>query len=280
VTSNAMRWGCGVAVLGAGQDPFRATGPCRCRNPDPSPPPVARWLPLNVVHALTVDPRTLSEGAGRSGCRPSKSPIAPSGTTPDHRSTPRRRRGYRDTRGAEGAAATLISTVVAPGDLLAIAGRFGTTPALSDVEALAQWLRTASQRLAGVYLDPFSHRFGDATPESLHRVAYECWKTFRGRGVYPRCVRPRAAHHRGLVVRRVSSMRSGGDSPTERRGGRPPDSIVVAVWFTALRHAAWSAEIAGVASGSATGAWSFRHCRRGGRVLPAARHLMPSSNSK
>src|SRR5947199_774376 len=64
-----------------------------------------------------------------------------------------------------------------PATVLEIAGQIGYDglPA-TEVDALAQWFRTASHSGSlERYLEPFSHTVAVMqTPESLHRVAYEC----------------------------------------------------------------------------------------------------------
>lgn len=139
-----------------------------------------------------------------------------------------------------------------PSTVLDIAGQIGYDglPA-TDVDELATWFRTRSHSGSlERYLEPFSHTVAVMqTPESLHRVAYECVEDLAADSVVYAEVRfaPELHIDRGLSFDEIVDAVLSGFADGEKAcaaAGRP---IVVRLLVTAMRHAAVSREIAELA---------------------------------
>lgn len=139
-----------------------------------------------------------------------------------------------------------------PSTVLDIAGQIGYDglPA-TDVDELATWFRTRSHSGSlERYLEPFSHTVAVMqTPESLHRVAYECVEDLAADSVVYAEVRfaPELHIDRGLSFDEIVDAVLSGFVDGEKAcaaAGRP---IVVRLLVTAMRHAAVSREIAELA---------------------------------
>src|SRR5437868_2992625 len=121
----------------------------------------------------------------------------------------------------------------------------------TGIDELAAWFRTAAHSGSLVrYLEPFAHTVAVMqTPESLHRVAFECVEDLAADNVVYAEVRfaPELHINRGLSLDEVVDAVLAGFVDGEKAaaaGGRP---IVVRCLVTAMRHAARSREIAALA---------------------------------
>src|SRR6202012_1613757 len=139
-----------------------------------------------------------------------------------------------------------------PATVVDIAGQTGYDglPA-THLEEPATWLRTRSHSGSlERYLEPFSHTVAVMqTPESLHRVAYECVEDLAADAVVYAEVRfaPELHIDRGLSFDAIVDAVLAGFADGEKAcaaAGRP---IVVRLLVTAMRHAAVSREIAELA---------------------------------
>jgi adenosine deaminase len=139
-----------------------------------------------------------------------------------------------------------------PATVLDIAGQIGydELPA-TDEAGLAEFFRTAAHSGSLVrYLEPFAHTVAVMqTPESLHRVAFECVEDLAADNVVYAEVRfaPELHIDRGLSLDEVVDAVLSGFAAGEKAAvadGRP---IVVRCLVTAMRHAARSREIAALA---------------------------------
>jgi adenosine deaminase len=139
-----------------------------------------------------------------------------------------------------------------PATVIDIAGQTGYDglPA-TDVDELATWFRTQSHSGSlERYLEPFSHTVAVMqTPDSLHRVAYECVEDLAADSVVYAEVRfaPELHINRGLLFDEIVDSVLAGFADAEKAcaaAGRP---IVVRLLVTAMRHAAVSREIAELA---------------------------------
>jgi adenosine deaminase len=139
-----------------------------------------------------------------------------------------------------------------PATVLDIAGQIGYDglPA-TDVDSLAQWFRTASHSGSlERYLEPFSHTVAVMqTPESLHRVAYECVEDLSADSVVYAEVRfaPELHINGGLSFDAVVDAVLAGFADGEKAAAAAGHPIVVRCLVTAMRHAAVSREIAELA---------------------------------
>jgi adenosine deaminase len=139
-----------------------------------------------------------------------------------------------------------------PATVLEIAGETGYDglPA-TDVETLAQWFRTASHSGSlERYLEPFSHTVAVMqTPESLHRVAFECVEDLSQDSVVYAEVRfaPELHINQGLSFDAVVDAVLAGFVDGEKAAAQAGRPIVVRCLVTAMRHAALSREIAELA---------------------------------
>jgi adenosine deaminase len=121
----------------------------------------------------------------------------------------------------------------------------------THVDELATWFRTQSHSGSlERYLEPFSHTVAVMqTPDSLHRVAYECVEDLAADSVVYAEVRfaPELHIDRGLSFDEIVDSVLAGFADGEKAcaaAGRP---IVVRLLVTAMRHAAVSREIAELA---------------------------------
>jgi adenosine deaminase len=136
-----------------------------------------------------------------------------------------------------------------PATVIDIAGQAGydDLPA-TDVDELTRWFQTQSQSGSlERYLEPFSHTVAVMqTPESLHRVAYECVEDLSADSVVYAEVRfaPELHIDRGLSFDAVVDAVLADGEKAAAAAGRP---IVVRCLVTAMRHAALSREIAELA---------------------------------
>jgi adenosine deaminase len=139
-----------------------------------------------------------------------------------------------------------------PGTVLEIAGQIGydELPA-TDEAALADWFRTAAHSGSLVrYLEPFAHTVAVMqTPESLHRVAFECVEDLAADNVVYAEVRfaPELHIDRGLSLDEVVDAVLAGFADGEKAAAAAGRPIVVRCLVTAMRHAARSREIAELA---------------------------------
>jgi adenosine deaminase len=121
----------------------------------------------------------------------------------------------------------------------------------TDVGALAQWFRTASHSGSlERYLEPFSHTVAVMqTPESLHRVAFECVEDLSEDSVVYAEVRfaPELHINQGLSFDDVVDAVLAGFADGEKAASAAGRPIVVRCLVTAMRHAALSREIAELA---------------------------------
>jgi adenosine deaminase len=139
-----------------------------------------------------------------------------------------------------------------PGTILELADQIGHRLPAADEPALAQWFTSAAD--SGTlerYLETFAYTVAVMqTPESLHRVAYECAVDLAADGVVYAEVRFAPEQHlsRGLsldeVVEAVLAGFQEGSAATRDRSCPP---IRVGTLLTAMRHAARSMEIAELA---------------------------------
>ncbi|WP_197382280.1 adenosine deaminase [Mycolicibacterium mengxianglii] len=139
-----------------------------------------------------------------------------------------------------------------PATVLEIASEIGydELPA-TDVEGLATFFRTAAHSGSLVrYLEPFAHTVAVMqTPESLHRVAFECVQDLAADSVVYAEVRfaPELHIDQGLSLDAVVDAVLAGFADGEKAAGADGKSITVRCLVTAMRHAARSREIAELA---------------------------------
>jgi len=139
-----------------------------------------------------------------------------------------------------------------PATVLDIASQIGyeELPA-TDVEELATWFKTAAHSGSLVrYLEPFAHTVAVMqTPESLHRVAFECVEDLAADSVVYAEVRfaPELHIDKGLSLDAVVDAVLAGFADGEKAAAAEGRPIVVRCLVTAMRHAARSREIAELA---------------------------------
>jgi adenosine deaminase len=139
-----------------------------------------------------------------------------------------------------------------PATVIDIAGQTGYDglPA-TDVDELTRWFHTSSHSGSlERYLEPFSHTVAVMqTPESLHRVAYECVEDLSADSVVYAEVRfaPELHINRGLSFDAVVDAVLAGFADGEKAAAAAGRPIVVRCLVTAMRHAALSREIAELA---------------------------------
>jgi adenosine deaminase len=139
-----------------------------------------------------------------------------------------------------------------PATVIDIAGQTGydDLPA-TEVDELTRWFHTSSQSGSlERYLEPFSHTVAVMqTPESLHRVAYECVEDLSTDSVVYAEVRfaPELHINRGLSFDEVTDAVLSGFADGEKAAAAAGRPIVVRCLVTAMRHAALSREIAELA---------------------------------
>ena len=139
-----------------------------------------------------------------------------------------------------------------PATVIDIAGQTGYDglPA-TDVDELATWFRTQSHSGSlERYLEPFSHTVAVMqTPDSLHRVAYECVEDLAADSVVYAEVRfaPELHINRGLLFDEIVDSVLAGFADAEKACAAAGSPIVVRLLVTAMRHAAVSREIAELA---------------------------------
>ncbi|MGO9929839.1 MAG: adenosine deaminase [Mycobacterium sp.] len=139
-----------------------------------------------------------------------------------------------------------------PATVIDIAGQTGYDGLpTTDADELAKWFRTQSHSGSlERYLEPFSHTVAVMqTPDSLHRVAYECVEDLAADSVVYAEVRfaPELHIDHGLSFDEIVDSVLAGFADGEKAcaaAGRP---IVVRLLVTAMRHAAVSREIAELA---------------------------------
>ena len=134
-------------------------------------------------------------------------------------------------------------------DIAAQAGYDGL-PA-TDVDGLAHFFRTAAHSGSLVrYLEPFAHTVAVMqTPESLHRVAFECVEDLAADNVVYAEIRfaPELHIARGLSLDEVVDAVLAGFADGEKAVAADGRPIVVRCLVTAMRHAARSRDIAELA---------------------------------
>ncbi len=139
-----------------------------------------------------------------------------------------------------------------PATVLDIAAKIGYDglPA-ADVDSLAHWFKTAAHSGSLVrYLEPFAHTVAVMqTPESLHRVAFECVEDLAADSVVYAEVRfaPELHIDGGLSLDAVVDAVLAGFVDGEKAAAADGRSITVRCLVTAMRHAARSREIAELA---------------------------------
>ena len=139
-----------------------------------------------------------------------------------------------------------------PATVLDIAAQIGydQLPA-TDVDSLAAWFRTAAHSGSLVrYLEPFAHTVAVMqTPESLHRVAFECVEDLAADSVVYAEVRfaPELHIDNGLSLDAVVDAVLAGFADGEKAAAAEGRPITVRCLVTAMRHAARSREIAELA---------------------------------
>ncbi|MEZ0358178.1 adenosine deaminase [Mycobacterium sp. SA01] len=139
-----------------------------------------------------------------------------------------------------------------PATVLDIAGQIGYDglPA-TDEAGLAEFFRTAAHSGSLVrYLEPFAHTVAVMqTPESLHRVAFECVADLAADNVVYAEVRfaPELHIDGGLSLDAVVDAVLAGFADGEKAAAADGRPIVVRCLVTAMRHAARSREIAALA---------------------------------
>ena len=139
-----------------------------------------------------------------------------------------------------------------PATVIDIAGQTGydDLPA-TEVDELTRWFRTSSHSGSlERYLEPFSHTVAVMqTPESLHRVAYECVEDLSADSVVYAEVRfaPELHINRGLSFDSIVDAVLAGFADGEKAAAAAGRPIVVRCLVTAMRHAALSREIAELA---------------------------------
>ena len=139
-----------------------------------------------------------------------------------------------------------------PATVIDIAGQIGYDGLpVNDVDGLATWFRTQSHSGSlERYLEPFSHTVAVMqTPDSLHRVAYECVEDLAGDSVVYAEVRfaPELHINRGLSFDEIVDAVLAGFADGEKAAAAAGRPIVVRLLVTAMRHAAVSREIAELA---------------------------------
>ncbi|AQT81310.1 adenosine deaminase [Mycolicibacterium litorale] len=139
-----------------------------------------------------------------------------------------------------------------PATVLEIAEQVGYDELPADDEAgLADWFRTAAHSGSLVrYLEPFAHTVAVMqTPESLHRVAFECVEDLAADNVVYAEVRfaPELHIDGGLSLDAVVDAVLAGFADGEKAAAAEGHPIVVRCLVTAMRHAARSREIAELA---------------------------------
>ncbi|UQX12326.1 adenosine deaminase [Candidatus Mycobacterium methanotrophicum] len=121
----------------------------------------------------------------------------------------------------------------------------------TEVDELTRWFHTSSHSGSlERYLEPFSHTVGVMqTPESLHRVAYECVEDLSADSVVYAEVRfaPELHINRGLSFDEVTDAVLAGFADGEKAAAAAGRTIAVRCLVTAMRHAALSREIAELA---------------------------------
>ncbi|HTZ15992.1 MAG TPA: adenosine deaminase [Mycobacterium sp.] len=139
-----------------------------------------------------------------------------------------------------------------PATVIDIAGQTGydDLPA-TEVDELTRWFHTQSHSGSlERYLEPFSHTVAVMqTPESLHRVAYECVEDLSADSVVYAEIRfaPELHINRGLSFDEIVDAVLAGFADGEKAAASAGRPIVVRCLVTAMRHAALSREIAELA---------------------------------
>lgn len=139
-----------------------------------------------------------------------------------------------------------------PQTVLDIAGQTGYDglPA-TDVDELGSWFKTAAHSGSLVrYLEPFAHTVAVMqTPESLHRVAFECVEDLAEDSVVYAEVRfaPELHLTRGLSLDAVVDAVLAGFADGQQAAAAAGRPITVRTLVTAMRHAARSRDIAELA---------------------------------
>jgi adenosine deaminase len=139
-----------------------------------------------------------------------------------------------------------------PGTVLDIASEIGYDELPADnAEDLALFFKTAAHSGSLVrYLEPFAHTVAVMqTPESLHRVAFECVEDLAADSVVYAEIRfaPELHIDQGLSLDEVVDAVLAGFSDGEKAAGAAGKPITVRCLVTAMRHAARSREIAELA---------------------------------
>ena len=139
-----------------------------------------------------------------------------------------------------------------PATVIEIADQTGYNGLPADnAEELATWFRTRSHSGSlERYLEPFSHTVAVMqTPESLHRVAFECVEDLSADSVVYAEIRfaPELHINRGLSFDAVVDAVLAGFADGEKAAAAAGQPIVVRCLVTAMRHAALSREIAELA---------------------------------
>jgi len=139
-----------------------------------------------------------------------------------------------------------------PTTVIDIAGQTGYDGLpTTDPDELANWFRTQSHSGSlERYLEPFSHTVAVMqTPDSLHRVAYECVEDLAADSVVYAEVRfaPELHIDRGLSFDEIVDSVLAGFAEGENASAAAGRPIVVRLLVTAMRHAAVSREIAELA---------------------------------
>jgi adenosine deaminase len=139
-----------------------------------------------------------------------------------------------------------------PATVIDIAGQTGYDGLpTTDADELATWFRTQSHSGSlERYLEPFSHTVAVMqTPESLHRVAYECVEDLAADSVVYAEVRfaPELHINRGLWFDEIVDSVLAGLADGEKAAAAAGRPIKVRLLVTAMRHAAVSREIAELA---------------------------------
>ena len=139
-----------------------------------------------------------------------------------------------------------------PSTVIDIAGQIGYEDLPSTDEAeLAAWFRNAAHSGSLVrYLEPFAHTVAVMqTPESLHRVAFECVEDLAEDNVVYAEVRfaPELHLSAGLSLDEVVEAVLAGFADGEKAAAAEGRTIMVRCLVTAMRHAARSRDIAELA---------------------------------
>jgi adenosine deaminase len=121
----------------------------------------------------------------------------------------------------------------------------------TDADGLAKFFRTAAHSGSlERYLEPFAHTVGVMqSPESLHRVAYECVEDLAADNVVYAEIRfaPELHIEGGLSLDAVVDAVLAGFADGEKAASAEGKTITVRCLVTAMRHAARSLEIAELA---------------------------------